>query len=370
MKAGVIGAGTMGAAIAALFANADYDVVLVDVSEEALKKAKERHEGEILRELELSGLKRRDELISKITYTTDLNVLKECSFVVEAIVEKLDLKRELLKKLEEIVDDNCIIATNTSSFMPSEVAEGMKKPERLVLSHFSNPPILMPLVEVGGKSVSEDVLARTVDIAKSIGKSPIVLRKECRGHVLNRMLGAAGAGVSYCLLYYRPEQIDAALKNLGSPFGFFETLDLIGLDVVLDVLVSYREVYGDKFAGFKATEFFFQKMVEWGKLGKKTGEGFYKWVEGKAVIPEADPADITPLVAAIVNEAFRIVEEEITDKETVNEVYKLATNSPFGVFDAAEMLGYETILRTLEEAYSRTGLEIFRPAESLKRIVE
>jgi len=366
IKVGIVGAGTMGAAIAALFANADYNVVLVDVSEEALKKAKERHRGECLEELEQAGLKKKEDLVSKTKYATNLEELKGCGFVVECIKERLKDKIELLKRVEEIVGEGIIFATNSSSFKPSEMATYLRKPERLTLFHFSNPPILMPLVEVGGEMVAEDVVAKTVEIAKSIGKEPVVLKKECRGHVLNRILGAAGAGVGYCLLYHTPEEIDAAMKNLGSPFGFFETIDLIGLDVVYDVLISYREVYGEKFAGFKVTETIIKKMIEWGKLGKKTGEGFYKWVDGKAIISEAKPADLTPLIAAIVNEAFRIVEDGITDRETVNEVYRLATNSPAGVFDIAEMLGYERILEVLGEIYATTGLEVFKPAESLK----
>lgn len=299
MKVGVVGAGTMGAAIAALFANADYDVVLVDVNEEALRKAETRHRGECLQELDMAGLRRRDEIVSKVKYTTDLGEVESCGFVVEAIKERLKDKIDLFTGIEKIVAENCILATNTSSFMPSEIAEHLEKPERLTLFHFSNPPILMPLVEVGGERVSDSVLSKTVDIARSMGKEPVVIKKECRGHILNRMLGAAGAGVSYSLLYYRPEQIDAALKNLGMPLGFFEMLDLIGLDVVLDVLDSFREVYGRRFEGFAITRFFIEKMVGWGKLGKKSGEGFYRWVDGKAKIPEAEAADITPLVAAM-----------------------------------------------------------------------
>ncbi len=359
MKVGIVGAGTMGAAIAALFANADYDVVLVDVDEEALRRAENRHRGECLQELEMAGLRKRDEIVSKVKYTTDLREIESCEFVVEAIKERLEDKIDLFTRIEKIVAGKCILATNTSSFMPSEIAEHLENPGRLTLFHFSNPPILMPLVEVGGERVSDDVVSKTVEIAKSLGKEPVVIKKECRGHILNRMLGAAGAGVSYSLLYYRPEQIDAALKNLGMPLGFFEMLDLIGLDVVLDVLDSFREVYGRRFEGFAITRFFIEKMIEWGKLGKKSGEGFYRWVDGKAEIPEGEAADVTPLVAAIVNEALRIVKDGIADRETVNKVYRLATNAPFGILDVAEMIGFDTISKVLDEVHGKTGLEVY-----------
>jgi len=281
----VIGAGTMGAAIALLFANAGFEVTLVDKSRGALRRAEDRHRGESLEELEEAGLRKQDNPASLITYTTELRVY-ECDFIVEAIVERLRDKIELFRKIEEI-NSPAVLATNTSSFMPSEIARHLANPERLTLFHFSNPPILMPLVEVGGEIVSDETVERAVEMAKSIGKEPVVLRKECRGHVLNRMLAAAGVAVGYCLLYSRPEEIDAALRNLGMRYGFFETIDLIGLDVAKDVLESFREYYGDKYRGIRAMDFFMEKMVEWGKLGKKSGEGFYKWDGRRASIPES-----------------------------------------------------------------------------------
>ncbi len=358
----------MGAAIAALFANAGFEVVLVDRSEEALKKARGRHEGECLEELEEAGLKKRDNIVSTITYTTELSMLKSCEFIVESIFEKLPEKIELFRKIEGI-NSEATLATNTSSFMPSEIAENLSRPERLTLFHFSNPPILMPLVEVGGSRVSEETLEKAVKMAQSIGKEPVVLRRECRGHVLNRMLAAAGTAVGFCLLYSRPEEIDNAIKNLDMKYGFFETLDLIGLDIARDVLVSFREAYGSRFYGMKAMDYFLEKMLEWGKLGKKSGEGFYRWKGRKAEIPEAAPADITPLLAAIVNEALRTVEDGIADEETVNKVYRLALNAPYGILDVAEVVGYQNLRKSLEEAYAATKLEIFLPCEAMKRKV-
>ncbi len=368
MKTGVIGAGTMGAAIAVLLANAGHDVILVDVNENALEKARKRHEGEVLEQLEQAGLKMRDKITSKIKYTMNLEDVKDCNFIVEAIPEKLDLKIELMKKIENLVSDDCILATNTSSFKPSEIAAGLKKPERLVLFHFSNPPILRKIVEIAGDLASEDAIGKAIEVARKIGKEPILLKKECRGHIFNRFLGVAGVAGAWELMHARPEEIDAALKALGSPYGFFELLDLIGIDVVMDVLNSFREVYGKKFELPKGIAFFLEKMLEWGKLGKKSGEGFYRWVEGKAMIPETTPRDITPIISAVVNEAFLEVEEGIADKEAINDAYKLATGSPLGVFEVAEVLGYEKILEVLEKLYQERGAEIYKPAEKLKDV--
>jgi len=369
LRVGVVGAGTMGAAIAALFANADYDVALVDVSEEALKKAKERHEGEILMELMEAGLKKRDDLVSKIKYTLDIKDLENCSFVVEAIIEKLPVKIELFEKLEHILSEDCIIATNTSSFKPSELAVKLKRPDRFTLFHFSNPPILREIVEVGGETLAEEYMSKVIEIVKSIGKEPVVLKKDSRGHVFNRFLCAAVAAIGWDVGKFSPPQVDAAVKSLGSPVGFFELIDYIGVDILLMVQDSLIEAHGDRFELSKGFRWLLERMVEWDKLGKKSGEGFYRWINGSAAIPEAEPADILPMAAATVNEALREIEEGLADRDTVNRAYSLALGSPAGVIDIAEMLGYATILDVLEKKYGETGAETFKPCEMLRRMV-
>ncbi len=363
---GVIGAGTMGAAIAALFANAGYRVVLVDVSEEALERAREKHEGEMLRELDEAKLRKRESIVEMIHYTTRLADVEGCGFVVEAIVEKLDAKRELVKALEDIVGEECIIATNTSSFMPSEIAEVMRRKERLTLFHFSNPPILRAIVEIGGSTVSEENLRKTAEIVRSIGKEPVILRKDSRGHIFNRFLCAALSAISWDIARFKPQQIDAAMKNLASPSGFYELLDYIGIDVLLAVQDSMIEAHGKRFELSNGMRWLLEKMIEWGKLGKKSGEGFYRWREGRAEISEAEAADITPMIAAAVNEAFRILEDELADKETINRAYVLATGAPMGILDVANMLGYGTILETLDRKYRETGAEVFEPCKLLR----
>ena len=366
MIVGVIGAGTMGAAIAALFANAGYRVVLVDVSEGALRRAKERHEGEILRELDEANLRKRENIVELIEYTTKLEDVGECGFVVEAIVEKLDAKRELVKALEGIVGEECIIATNTSSFMPSEIAEVMRKRERHTLFHFSNPPILRTIVEIGGSMVSEKYLQKTAEIVRNIGKEPIILKKDSRGHIFNRFLCAALSAVSWDIAKFKPQQVDAAMKNLGSPSGFYELLDYIGIDVLLAVQDSMTEAHGNRFKLSNGMRWLLEKMIEWGKLGKKSGEGFYIWRSGKAEMPEAEAADITSMIAAAVNEAFRILEDELADKETINRAYILATGAPAGILDVAEMFGYGNILETLERKYEETRAEVFKPCNLIR----
>ena len=354
---GIAGAGTMGSAISALFANAGYEVVLYDISREALEKARKRNEKEHLLELERAGLKRRERL--EIKYTTELSDLRDCDFLLESIKEDLRAKIDFFKRAKEVCR-GALFATNTSSYMPSEISEGAGV--NVFLFHFSNPPIEMPLVEISGTGDP----SKYVEYAQKIGKRPVVLKKQCRGAVLNRMLCALGCSLGYALKLGSPYEIDATVKQLGFRYGFFEWLDMIGLDVCLDVLKSMGEVYqrfsSDAAPIVKFAEEVLRTFVDSGKLGKKSGEGFYRW-SGEEPVPEPveNYVDITLLIAVTVNEAHRIVEDGIADKETVNEVWKLATLYPAGPFELAEAIGYEALIERLKEAYEETGAELFKP---------
>ncbi|MFN3383990.1 MAG: 3-hydroxyacyl-CoA dehydrogenase family protein, partial [Archaeoglobaceae archaeon] len=175
-----------------------------------------------------------------------------------------------------------------------------------------------------------------------------------------------GVSLSYSLKLASPYEIDASVKSFGFKYGLFEIFDRIGLDVSLDVLKSLEEAYSRFSSDFiKNTLIYF---VESGKLGKKSGEGFYRWMGEEPVAEKVESyADVTILLATIVNEAFRIIEDGIADKATVNEVWKLATLSP-GIFDLADTLGYENIFKALRRAFEETGMEVFKPAKSFALI--
>ncbi len=354
---GIAGAGTMGSAISALFANAGYEVVLYDISREALERAKKRNAKEHLLELERAGLKKRERL--EIKYTAELSDLKGCDFLLESIKEDLRAKIDFFRRAKEVCR-GALLATNTSSYTPSEISEGAGV--NVFLFHFSNPPIEMPLVEISG--VGDP--SKYVEHAQRIGKKPVVLEKQCRGAVLNRMFCALGCSLGYAMKLGSPYEIDATVKQMGFKYGFFEWLDRIGLDVCLDVLKSMGEVYprfsSDATPLVEFARAVLRSFVDSGKLGKKSGEGFYKW-SGEEVVPEVveNYADITLLIAVVVNEAFRIVEDGVADRETVNEVWKLGTLYPAGPFELAEVIGYETLIKRLEEAYEETGADLFKP---------
>lgn len=277
MKFGVCGSGTMGVGIAYAASAAGYDVVLYDLNEDVLAKAvksigsfaaKGVERGKMTEE-EAKGLEGR------ISATTDLSEMSGAVIVVEAIVERLDVKRELFATLEEILEEDAIIATNTSSIAVTEMANGLKHPERVVGMHFFNPAHIMKLVEViRGFATSEETMERTVTLSKELGKVPVRV-KDTPGFIVNRVArnfyGEAfrivGEGAA------SHEQVDRCLKSIGFRMGPFELMDLIGIDVNFAVTQS---VYGQYFNEARFQPHLIQKkMVESGRIGKKAGGGFY-----------------------------------------------------------------------------------------------
>ena len=348
------GAGLMGTDIAYIFASKGFRVVLYDISPDSLARARERHLY-LSRNVDMES----PELIDNIVYTTDINDSRGAEFVFEAVVEDLKVKRRLFSDLERILDRDILFATNTSSYTVSELASQLDDPGRLVAMHFSNPPIDMKLVEVVGSSYTVDeALDSIIEYSRLIGKEPIVLDKDCRGFVLNRLIYTAFVVALYQLdRGVRPESIDAGVKGLGVPYGVVEGMDLIGLDVVKRILDNLFEAYGDI---YRYPANILDDMISRGKLGKKAGVGFYRWESGSAVIPEAEPADPTPYLAVVVNEAFRVVEDGVADKARVDKVYRLGVGAPAGLFELADLFGLDNLRDILNAMYSETGHRVFK----------
>lgn len=365
-KVGIIGAGLMGSDIAALFANAGFEIVLVDKDKTALQKAEEKNKKESLQELEKADLKKRTEITSLINYTTKLEKIKNSSFLIEAIVDKLEAKINLMESLEKIIDGKTPIGTNTSTLTAKEISNEMKNPERVVLFHFANPGILRKPVEISGEKATTEAKEKASEMAEKIGKEPVLLNKERRGNCLSRMSAAIKCAGSWQLLNAKPESIDKAAKELGFDNGPAELLDLIGIDLHLDTVANLSEEYGDKFKPPEEVRERMEEMIDSGKLGKKTGEGFYKWEDEQPIIPEPElKSDITPIIAALVNEAHKIVQDDIADREKVDKVLKLGSGGSLGPFDVGKMFGEEELQEALEEKYQETNSELFKPAKTL-----
>ncbi|MEM2978201.1 MAG: 3-hydroxyacyl-CoA dehydrogenase family protein, partial [Candidatus Hadarchaeales archaeon] len=279
-KVAVVGAGSMGHGIAELFAMHGYEVNLVDVSREVLREALRKIE-KSLRMMEGELKEGVEEVVRRIRPTVDLKeALREADFALEAATEKVDLKEELFRKMDEVLPAGVVLSTNTSSISVSRLAKATSRPERVVGTHFVHAPqrvdgfmpphfsILLPLVEVvRTEYVAEEALELAVEVMRRIGKVPEVV-KDTPAFVANRLLVRAGLEVSSTLEEADPYEIDAsAIYGLGMPLGIFQLIDVIGLDVALYILEYLRGALGEDYAPPEALKM----MVEQGYLGQKTG---------------------------------------------------------------------------------------------------
>jgi|Deesub1362B_J571_1020462.scaffolds.fasta_scaffold00004_226 3-hydroxyacyl-CoA dehydrogenase len=363
---GVIGAGLMGTDISLLFADAGYNVYLIDISQDALRKARKRHSTNI-KEFVSKGYLKNTDSIYKINYERDIACLRTADFIFEAVTEDLKVKRDVLSLVEDFIDKNVPIATNTSSYTPTEISLNLRYPERICAMHFSNPPLVMNLVEiVPSKNTIKGVIDTVIDVSKKIGKEPVLIEKECRGFVLNRMLYA---GFTEGLLSLergdKKEDIDGAIRLLGMPFGLIEGLDLIGLDTAYKIFMNLREVYGDRFS---IPQELLLNYIKRGEVGKKSGKGFYEWRDENALLEEGNPYDASLIISVTVNEAYRIINENIAGREKIDAIFKLALNVPIGIIELGEALEFPNIIEKLEEAYKKYGHEIYDPIPLLASV--
>ncbi len=276
----VVGAGIMGSGIGQLCAQQGYGVTVVDISEEIVERAKGKVSAGLSRRVE-KGKITQDEMesvLSRINWSTDLELAKESDFIVEAASENLELKKDLFAKLDSICPPGTILATNTTALSVSEIASATSRPDKVIGMHFFNPAVIMKLVEIiRGEKTSEETIATTKKFAEDLGKIPIATSKEAPAGIVSRVLGGLlnEAVVVYSEGIASAEDIDEAMKlGAGLPMGPLALIDMIGLDIHL---AKMETVYGKlKDERYKPPELI-KKMVAEGKLGKKSGEGFYKY---------------------------------------------------------------------------------------------
>lgn len=279
----VIGAGTMGNGIAHTFAQFGYSVTLVDISEESLKKALATIAKNLDRQVEKGKLSVDDKnkTLGNISTQTDLKAgVQNADLVVEAATENIDLKLKIFRDIDAATSANCILATNTSSISITKIASVTKKADKVIGMHFMNPVPVMKLVEIiRGYSTSDEVTKLIMDVSKTLDKVPVEVN-DYPGFVANRILmpmineaiitlneGVAGV-----------EEIDTVMKlGMAHPMGPLQLADFIGLDVCLAIMnVLYTGLGNDKYAPCPLLV----NMVTAGKLGVKSGEGFYSWTHG------------------------------------------------------------------------------------------
>lgn len=276
----VVGAGIMGAGVGQLCAQKGYEVTIVDISEEIVEKAKGKVRAGLSRRVEKGKIteEEMESVLSRMNWSTDLDLAKESDFVVEAVSENLGVKKEIFKKLDSICLPETILATNTTALSVSEVASATSRADKVIGMHFFNPAVIMKLVEIiRGEKTSEETIATAKKFAENLGKTPIATSKEAPAGIVSRILGGLlnEAVAVYSEGIASPEDIDEAMKlGAGHPLGPLALIDMIGLDIHLAKMETLYEKFKDE--RYKPPEVI-RKMVAEGKLGKKSGEGFYKY---------------------------------------------------------------------------------------------
>ncbi len=288
---GVVGLGTMGAGIAEVAARHGLSVVGVEVGDEAVAHARRHVEGSTARAVQRGKItaEEREELLGRITLTTDLAEVKDCQLVVEAVVEHLDVKQQVFRALDEIVADDAVLATNTSSLSVTEISTATARPGRVVGMHFFNPAPVQQFVEVIRTVVTEPGVVEDVTaLAERLDKEPVVVGDKA-GFIANALLfGYLNHAVAMFESHYASrEDIDAAMRyGCGYPMGPLALLDLIGLDTAYEILDTMYKQGRDR---LHAPAPILKQMVTAGMLGRKTGRGFYSYEapDSPQVVPDA-----------------------------------------------------------------------------------
>lgn len=278
-RVAVVGAGTMGAGIAQVCAAAGFSVTLFDLSEAALARGirgVETSSARLVKKGTLSEAE-RDAALARLTLATDVTALRGAGVVVEAVFEALPVKREVWAEVAGVVDEAALLATNTSSLSVTEIAAGVPHPERFCGLHFFNPAPLLPLVEVvQALRTSDETVARAEAFASRLGKTAVRCQ-DTPGFVVNRLLIPYLSDAVFALQegVGTPETIDRAMKlGASMPLGPLALLDLVGLDVALAAAESLYREFGDP--KFRPPPLL-RQYVRAGRLGRKSGEGFYRY---------------------------------------------------------------------------------------------
>lgn len=377
INVGVLGAGTMGAGIAQVAAQSGHATVLVDVNAEQLQKAQAGIE-KVLARLVEKGTKteaEKNEILGRLTYASSIADFNDCGLVIEAIVEKIEVKHSVFKEMEAVVSNDCILASNTSSLSIASIGSVLKNPARIIGIHFFNPAPLMPLVEIiPAVQTSDEVLATAKTIIDSWKKITVVC-KDTPGFIVNRV---ARPFYGEALRIYEEgvadfATIDWAMTHIGGfRMGPFTLMDYIGNDINYTVTETvFAAFYYDP--RFKPS-FTQKRHAEAGFLGRKTGRGYYNYAEG-TTLPEPIKDEVLGrqiferIIVMLINEAFDALFLNVASRKDIDLAMTNGVNYPKGLLAWADELGLPFVLEKLETLFAEYGEDRYRPNVLLRRMV-
>ncbi|AFA39375.1 3-hydroxyacyl-CoA dehydrogenase [Pyrobaculum oguniense TE7] len=375
LKVLVVGAGTMGHGIAQVAAMAGHHVYLHDISPEALEKALAKIRWSLEKLKERGAVSSIESVLSRIEPAKSLEgVARDADIAIEAVPEDISIKKEVFKILDKAMRPDVVLATNTSSLPISEIASATARPQRVLGLHFFNPPVLMKLVEVvRGDATDALMLEKALDFVKSLRKTPILVKKDVPGFVVNRILHAIFNIACHLVNRgaYSVVEVDSALKHrAGLPMGIFELRDFSGIDVGYMVAKSLAE----RDILFSQLCPLLERLYKQGLLGVKSGEGFYKYTaQGqRPYIPKepGEKVDVVMLLAPGVNMAAWLLRNEVASREDIDAGVKLGLGYPKGILEMADEWGVDLVVDKLQQLYLREGLILARPDPVLLEMVK
>ena len=381
MKVGIIGSGTMGSGIAQVAATSGCQVNLFDANRAVLEKSKISLEKILIRLIEKGRIdtSEKNRIQSNINYVDSLEKLSDSDLIIEAIIENLEIKKKVFSELETLVNDDCIIASNTSSLSIASIAASLKNPKRCVGIHFFNPAPLMKLVEViPAIQTSYETLEKSIDTISSWGKT-VAIAKDTPGFIVNRV---ARPFYSEALRIYDEgvasfQAIDNSLKNLGGfRMGPFELMDFIGNDVNFTVTET---VFKSFFFDPRYKPSFTQKrFAEAGYLGRKSGIGFYEYDKNNQIVPldkNESKIDSTlsqlifdRVLVMLINEAADTLFWNIATAMDIDNAMTKGVNYPKGLLAWADEKGIDWCVNQMDQLYDEYREDRYRCSPILRKM--
>ena len=369
-RVAVLGAGSMGHGITEVVAIAGYEVTMRDIEQELVDDGYDSIEWSLEKLSEKDRIEEDvEDVMARISTAVDLETaVEDADLVIEAAPEQMSLKKDIFGQLDEFTHEGAILASNTSSLSITEIASATDRPKQVCGMHFFNPPVKMDLVEVIYGAETSDETAETVyEFTEAIGKTPIYVRKDVNGFVVNGVLGPFITEPAWMVSEGEAEirQADAAMVHQrGYPMGPFELADLTGIDINYHVRAE---------AGLPVPPIMEEK-VEAEEYGQKSGKGYYDYGEdgeGANYEPgDGEGFDTLRVEACIVNQAARIVGEDVATPEEVDTGMRLGTGFPEGPCRRADKLGLDTVLEKLRDLHEEYGADRYEPHPYLVELVE